>query len=231
MHRNTGKSYSLYKRKTSSGIVYYVRWRKPDGSWSSGRSTGCQSKRQTEAACENQLIATGRAAPSRRLRFSEYASDFWSPDGRYVELRRAHGYSLGATYVKNQQRLVDAYLIPAFGMRPIDEISSQSIEAYLFDLYKNGRRFTLSNGTTKVRMVSASQVNNIRKCLNAIFDEAYRTDLVASNPVKRVRPFKETPRQRGILTVHEIRQLVDPEATDEVWPAMPECNSYSQPPW
>lgn len=187
MPHTVGRSWSLYCRNTRGTRIWYVRTRKPDGSWSSGRSTGCVSREDAERWVERELIDRGMVgpAPRRSIAFDQFAADFWNPDGRYVKTRRAHGHSLGATYVRNQQRVVEVYLLPTFGSRPIAEITGPEIDDWLVDLYHNGRTITVwdrasRSHVAKQRPLSGSTVNNVRKCLIHIMTEAHRRGHVES---------------------------------------------------
>lgn len=47
--------YFLYKRHLKTGIVYYYKAYRPDGSLSSGKTTGCRNKRLTKIFCDTLL--------------------------------------------------------------------------------------------------------------------------------------------------------------------------------
>ena len=64
--------------------------------------------------------------PFTLLRRSSWARDFWSPEGRYVRLRRAHGHSLSAAHAAHQHWVVQKYLLPMFAKKYLDEITADA---------------------------------------------------------------------------------------------------------
>lgn len=206
--------FSLYKRNMKKGPVFYARFRRPDGSWSSGKSTG-KGTRAEAARWARRFIETGGAEEhtSSAPRFATWAEGFWDPAGRYARLRRAHGYSLGGTHLSQANAICRDYLLPRFAETPLDQISPEAVESYLLDLYEHGKR--LEDGSRK--RVSARTVNYVRQTLATMFSEAKRLRVVEENPVQATIRFKETHKERGILSLAELAKLFAPGALETVW--------------
>ena len=96
------RAFSLYKRPRKSGKpTYYCRFRRADGSWGPGKSTGQTSAGAAEAWALER-IATGAVAASSAdcPTLSQWAAGFWESGGRYDRARRARGYILSPTYLR-----------------------------------------------------------------------------------------------------------------------------------
>jgi integrase len=208
-------SFSLFRRKTAAGSsIYYYRPILKDGSRGGARSTGQKTKAAATRWVLENISSADDSPETRRMRFDNWASDFWSPDGRYVSLRRAHGYSLSPTHVRTMHRTVHIYLLPRFGSMPMDGIRPEQIETFLMELYELGR--LLPDGTR--RPLAPRTVNGIRGCLRVIFEEAVRLGYVRRSPVTVVHKFKEHRRERGVLSRPELwRLLFAPTALEHAW--------------
>lgn len=212
----TGKPFSLYRRKAGKRYIYYFRLTKPDGTRTAGRSTGQTSKGAAERWVLDYLERHGTPTAAGRISFDSWAREFWSPDGRYVRLRRAHGHSLGAHHVRTQHRLVRNYLLPRFGSLYLDQITTEHVESFLLEMYETGRSPYQRNGAYP--RIGARTVNQIRACLKQILAEAVRLGHLKRNPVDAVFKFKESPKVRGVLSRAELWELLfRPKALEEVW--------------
>lgn len=210
------RPFTLLRRSSGGKPVFYFRLARPDGTRTTARSTGCTSRAAAERWVLDYLEKNGAApAPGARIRFDSWARDFWSADGRYVRLRRAHGYSLSAGHVAHQHSIVQKYLLPVFARKHLDEITADAVEMFLLDLYENGR--PAAAGEARV-VIAARTVNGIRGCFKKIMAEAVRLGHIRHNPVDATHKFKEVPRQRGVFTRAELwRLLFAPDALEMVW--------------
>lgn len=70
----------VYKRTLKSGKkVYYYQTYKPDGTLSSGKSTGCRTKSAAIHYCET-LLMQGRIWSGTNITFSNYAEHFFDDE-------------------------------------------------------------------------------------------------------------------------------------------------------
>ena len=70
----------VYKRSLPSGKkVYYYQTYKPDGTLSSGKSTGCRTKSAAIHYCET-LLMQGRIWSGTNITFANYAEHFFDYD-------------------------------------------------------------------------------------------------------------------------------------------------------
>lgn len=117
------------------------------------------------------------------------------------KIRRGGHFSQSVADSKRQQ--LEDYILPQFGKKRLDEISSEGIEGWLFMLQDKG----LSNST----------INHFYATLRLILKEAERKQLITDNPINRVPPFINNPKEKGTITQEESNQLFQGKALSEVW--------------
>lgn len=96
-------------------------------------------------------------------------------------------------------------LLPIIGSLPIEQVTSARLEQVLGDLKRSG--------------LAGSTVNRYRSLVSSIFTAAVRQDLVAVNPLARVKPFKESAgRVRYLLEDEEtkLRQVIRRDYPDRI---------------
>ena len=78
----------LYKRTLSSGKkIYYYQAYKPDGTLTSGKSTGCKTKAAAIHYCET-LLMQGRIWTGSNISFKNYAEHFFDYDSIWVQNKK-----------------------------------------------------------------------------------------------------------------------------------------------
>lgn len=96
-------------------------------------------------------------------------------------------------------------LLPIIGSLPIEQVTAARLEQVLGDLKRSG--------------LAGSTVNRYRSLVSSIFTAAVRQDLVAVNPLARVKPFKESAgRVRYLLEDEEtkLRQVIRRDYPDRI---------------
>jgi integrase len=94
------------------------------------------------------------------------------------------------------------HILPRFGSERLDGITSHSIDAWA-----TGLKDQLSPATA----------NRCLAILRVLLREAERQGLIATNPAAGVQQLRETPRERGILTLEEARRLLDENRFADYW--------------
>ena len=150
----------VYKRTLKSGKkVYYYQTYKPDGTLSSGKSTGCRTKSAAIHYCET-LLMQGRIWSGSNIPFSSYAEHFFDNDSIWVQDKLASGTpdhpALSPLYLKKLQSTVRLHLLPYFGKMPLT-----------FDNY-----FRIATG----RSASAAASPNSQRCF-VFFENSASTGL------------------------------------------------------
>lgn len=198
--------FSIYPRGRKSGKpVFYVRFKRLDGSLSSGRSSG-KTSRDAAIAWALEEITSGRLAPTvgSSPTLNQWAKGFFGVGGRYDQAKRARGHQLSATYLKNCEQTLAKHVLPVFGRRNLDTIRAIELEHFFLRLYRT-------------EGYAGSTVNNILKAVHAIFGEAERLGVIHDSAARRVGRFAANGKERGALTQEELDKLFALEALSTVW--------------
>lgn len=94
-------------------------------------------------------------------------------------------------------------ILPAHGDKRLDTITAEDCEKLLF--------------TWASEDVSYKTVNNWASVYRVMMGEAARIDLIDRNPWEKVLSLVPNSKRRGLLTMGEARQLMNPVTVEEVW--------------
>lgn len=103
----------------------------------------------------------------------------------------------------DSRRILETYLLPAFGNNRLSSITPKAVERWMFEL--------------RDRSLSAKRVNNIMGTLRTMLTEAVRLRQLDANPMGHVRPLAGGTPERKLLTLEEVRRLFAPAAVEEAW--------------
>jgi integrase len=200
--------FTLYYRKKQDGAkVWYWRTYDEYGDRTPGCSTGLTSKTLATRYCM-ELYRQGRLVPSADPLFRDYAVPWWIwQTCAYVRGRRERSPegrpTISERHVVDMRRILEAYLLPAFGTKRLSAITPKTAERWMFELRDRG--------------LSAKRVNNIMGCLRVMLNEAVRLGQLHLNPMDRVRPLAGGVAERKLLSLEEVRKLFAAEAIEKVW--------------
>ena len=189
--------FTLYKRKIGHGkAVFYYRFYDSEGLRTGGRSTGQINKALARRYVVG-LIKEGRLDPAKEVLFDDYAKDWWLWDRcSYLKSQRMRGKDLSRRYADIQRSYLALHILPAFKEMKLASIKPAHIERWLRDLKETGK---LSNST----------INHSYGALRVMLNEAKRLQMIPTNPIESVRPIAHLVRAREILTLEEVRQVLD----------------------
>jgi integrase len=218
----------VFRAERKRGAVWYAKYRLPDGhqvqrklglAWSErGRPpAGYFTKRLAEDWLRGVFDEARRGTLPGMVRagatFADAAAEFM----RYAERDR----SLKPSTLRGYRSIVDAYLLPAFGERRLEDISTAEIEGWrsqLVGVVEEGRRRGEeekmkedpeqgeSDGVRAPRALSNSSKNRIVVLMHGVFARACKVYGLPLNPVSAVE-------RHPVKLTHDI-QVFSPE---EVW--------------
>jgi hypothetical protein len=91
--KKTHKSFTLYRKETQAGPVWYARfWDETTKYHAATRSTGIpvegkkQRRYEAEEAARKMLPQIQFAPPPEVKTFTQYLEEFWTPDSPYVNV-------------------------------------------------------------------------------------------------------------------------------------------------
>ena len=202
--------FSLYPRKTKkSVVVWYYRTYDKNGKRTVGRSTGESSKTLARQYCQ-RLISKGRLIPQKLPTLAEWAEGrrwwIWG-ECLYIKARLARSDvdrpAITHRYSDLNHKVLLNKILPAHGHKRLDQITYEDCEKLLF-IWANQK-------------VSYKTANNWASAYRVMLGEATRLGLIDENPWGRVLSLSPSTKRRGILTMAEARQLLNPATIDKVW--------------
>lgn len=224
----------VFRVERKRGPSWYAKYRLPDGrqlqrklgpAWSErGRPpAGYFTKRLAEDWLRELLDQARRGTLPGMVRtgatFADAAGEFL----RYAE----HDRALKPSTLRGYRSIVDAYLLPAFGTRPVEEITAEDVELWRSQLVgvtgerlrAEGReRGSQSDGADQSppRLLANNSKNRILTLLHGIFAHACKVYALPLNPVAGVE--RHPVRIAGDIEVfspEEVLALVRAAATDQ----------------
>lgn len=193
----TPENYNLYTRKNKTGKnVYYVRFKSPDGSWTSGRSLKTSNKDIAKKKAI-ELLQAGGFGKNPFITFEEYSKDFFSYAGRYCSNRIATGKRISESQAILKQSQLDAIIIPVIGKLRLSAINETILETFRNDLFINQKK-------------AGSYVNKLLSNIFTVLEYARRDGYLKYVP--DVEKCDSKPIQkRGCLEIEEFRKLLNPQ--------------------
>ena len=159
------QKFTIYPRKLNSGkTVYYYRTYDEFGRRTTPKSTGQTSKTAANAFCQ-KLLEEGNLLPTKSNLFGNYASDWWIWDScPYIKRKlvrsseKKPGIAKG-TAIRNRE-ILDRHIPPYFSRTPIDGISPDTLEQWMFSL--------------KDKKLANKTINNIRGVMQIMLKALYK---------------------------------------------------------
>jgi len=210
------KRFYLIKRAdrlTNGKATYYARFRNEAGELLPWRSTGETAKTRAELWALDQ-IKLGFKMTDKRMRFSEYAENWWKWDKcSYVRRKLARGKSLSKGYADARRTYLERHILPAFKDMFLQEITAGMIENWLMALKDAPRNPRVPESLP----LSPTTVNHCLGTLRTMMSEAFRLGYITNDPAGTVEKLQEFPKEKQILTLTELRTLLDESKIGEVW--------------
>jgi integrase len=198
------KQYRLYKRKKSKNEPYYVRFRDPEtGERMSGLSTHTNIKAEAENYAIN-MIKENKVPRKSRQTFERFTAGFFNwKTSAYIKHQTDRGGRYSKTYADSNAGILRNHVLPAFKGKLLAEIRILDIEHFLDDLMK--------------RKYSNTFINSVRNVLQAVFDEAYRIEILEANPMDRIDRMVADYQPKGIFNKSQLEQLFNRESITQQW--------------
>jgi integrase len=188
----SGKLFSLYKRPTKAGHVWYVQFKLPDGAYGTAKSTGITTKGRGPAETwAIEYLRSGQVVTRENVTLERFAKDFFAHDGDYAKAKRMRGLQLSDRQLDNQAGYLKNYLFPRLKNVKLSALDYHAIASFQRKLLEDG----LAGGT----------VNHITTALKIVLEEAYKRHMVQQIPI--IEPVAAQSEERGILTPEEVRAL------------------------
>ncbi|HWF56022.1 MAG TPA: tyrosine-type recombinase/integrase [Solirubrobacteraceae bacterium] len=183
-----GRSDGVYSYPTRDGIRWRFVARRSDGSQTSKR--GFASERAARDA-RRRLVEQVERGEIRHTKetFGGYWERWLARRRPYLEAGTWTGYE-----IHGRKRLV-----PAFGPRPLGELSIEDVRAFVADLAES----------VEAGELAAKTVNNALVTLVVCLNDAVEDGLIVANPALRVQRLPPAHIEREYLRLNEIPHYLD----------------------
>jgi integrase len=176
---------NIRRVKRKRGDQWYIQYRLPDGrqgqkrlgpAWSgNGRPpAGYFTKRTAQTALRQFLTDADRGVLPEAQQTGATVGDAVEEWLRYVE----HERGVRATTLREYRTSTRKHLVPAFGDRKLEAVTTRSIEAWKSQLLADGK-------------LSRRTINKLLTNLHGVFDRARRVWGLEKNPVADVERLRE----------------------------------------
>jgi len=100
-----GRPFSLFKRNR----IYYIRFKLPDGTRSTAKSSGEKTRSRAEAWAINYL-QNGQIVIRENITFTEFSKDFFAWEGPWATDKRVRGLRISRSWCNTLSFLVEKFL-------------------------------------------------------------------------------------------------------------------------
>jgi integrase len=203
------ESYTLYKRRLSSGhTVYYYRTYDQDGKRTCGHSTGQVTRTAAKEYC-NRLLREGKLIPNSRRRatvplFRDFSTGFWDyQTSAYLKSRKGRR-PITRGYAAQGEYAVRNHLLPAFGDKRLDAITTHDVDTWLTSF--TDRTYETNSKTT--RHYKRNTANLAFRILRIMLRSAVKQKLISANPCHGIQALAANDEKNiEILTPEEVVKL------------------------
>lgn len=195
--------FNLFLKTLSNGTkIYYYSCYDQDNKRRQF-STGKFDKQEAYAECYKRL-AEGKIIVKSKMNFDMYTENWFIHEKcPYCTVRIAKGRKYSRSSMENKRKNFLKHIMPFFGKKRLDHITSSEIELWLQGLNKAN--------------YAVNTINNYLSILRLILGEANRTGLISRNPCDEVIRYSEKKKDKKILTDEEVEVLFDMDKIDEIW--------------
>ena len=199
MISDKGKQYAVFKRKGAK--FFYVQFKKSDGTWTNAISTKETAKgRADQFAVDYLLKNEGRIVNTKAITFEQFSKNFFSWTGEWATDKKSRGLRISENHCMQRTDLLKNHINPAIGKLKLSDINRAVIKEFRNNLYNAGY-----------------SGNTINKCLSAVktvLEVAEEKELIPQIP--RIDRAAENPKEKGILTIEEVKQLFAFQWSDDI---------------
>ncbi|MCF7948730.1 MAG: site-specific integrase [Spirochaetaceae bacterium] len=193
------KPFKIYQRTLKSGKkIFYVKYLKPDGTYTAGRSTGEYSSRKAEAVAWKQVQNSNATGIDRKMK--DFSKGFFDWNGEWALSKRSGGRRLSKDQCEKNEQLLRNHVVRLLGDRYLSEFDTRVVRTFRNTMYSEG--------------YSGSQINKALGVLRALLE--YADELYLLRGMPRIERAGLNQKEKGILTANEVRELFSLEWPDDV---------------
>lgn len=197
--------FCVFPRVLESGRkVYYYQTYDKDGRRTNPKSTGAVRARDARIYCmglyrEGTLGVTLKRVPT----FAEFSVGWWDVKTcQYLKSRMARR-PISMSYARQGKRHLEKHLLPAFGRKRLDAITSHDVDAWMVSYLDQGW--------------APNSVNLMYAILKVMLEFAVKKGLLEKNPCAQVQRALVKRSKVEIMTAEEVKKLFEPARLEGLW--------------
>jgi len=185
--------FCIISQKTAAGRVFVARFFNAEGKAIRSKSFPEARSRTQAAHFAEDLLHAGVIANASNPDAFTYLNEFWSEGSDYVRSRALRGVILSNDYLSISRCILGKHVKPYLKGKRLLDLNADFIETLILSLSAKGtkaRTVNMAIGTIRVPMRYFCRRNRLQ------------------NPMGPVEMLSENPRERGVLSVAEIRKII-----------------------
>jgi len=202
--------YSLYKKQTRQGLVWYVRfWNDRAGQYAGGRSTEIlaegkkERRREAERKAQELLSKIRFETEVADCPFVSYLEGFWKPNSPYVkECASLRKKPLSAYYVRQNEVNVKLHV------KPCSKLNRITLRELTAGLIRDWMSWAVDNG------LSSRTINSVLSSMRVPVHYAVDREELDRDPFRNIKEATDNPKEKGVLTFAERTMLIRAKPTD-----------------
>jgi hypothetical protein len=205
----TRKPFTLYKKETKTGLVWYARfWDENSRRYAVTRSTGIpvdrkRLRRYDAEQAAREMLPQIRFTPPVEMPFVQYLQDFWMPGSPYVrEAAMIKKRPLSAAYIHMNHEDVRRHIAP---FQPFQNITLQKLAPALI---RDWMLWATEKG------MSGRKINAVLQTKRVPVRYALEREEIDRDPFRNIGKAVETSGEKGVLTSGEVARLISAPITD-----------------
>ena len=216
MPKKNHDSYSLFKKQTPSGKVWYAKfWDNNTCRYSSINSTGIpvegkrERRREAEEAAQKMLgslIEKKLYSEIANRPLIQFLLDFWTPDSEYVrEKRLVEKRPLSLNYIEGNHKNIEKHVEPFtdFQGLTVGKLTRAKVRAWKLWAAERG--------------LSGRKINIVLQAMRVPVRDAYRDEKIPTDPFLNIGEATHNKKEKGVLTPAEVSALIQSEERNTRW--------------
>jgi integrase len=212
MPKKTHESYSLFRKQTPAGKVWYAKfWDGVSRRYGSVKSTGIpvegkrERRREAEEAARTMLLEI-KLNHTYDILFLDYVENFWTPESPYCrEASCLKKKPLALSYIAMNREAVHLHMRPFPGFAGITLCSLTAGLVRDWQLWGNDRG------------MSERKINIVLQAMRVAVRYAVEREEIKNDPFKNIKPLPEKRKEKGVLTPAEVAALIRAEVRNPRW--------------
>ena len=205
----TRKPFTLFKKETKSGAVWYARfWDENAKRYAVARSTNvlAEGKKQRRFEAEQvarKILPQIKFTPAVSKAFIQYLENFWALDSAYVrEAALVKKRPLSAAYIHMNHEDIRRHIKP---FKPFGEITLQKLSPALI---RDWITWMAERG------LSGNRINHVLQGMRVAVRYAVIREELERDPFRNIGKAAEAAKEKGILTYEEAARLISAPIAD-----------------